>query len=279
MTGTLILCGTPIGNLADVSDRLREVLGQADLVFAEDTRRSRHLMEAVGAKAPMRSFFAGNEQVRSAELGRLLESGQTVVLVTDAGMPAVSDPGLTAVRAAVEVGAAVTVVPGPSAVTAAISVSGLPSERFVFEGFLPRKGKDRRARLEALAVEERTAVLFASPSRLKADLSDLVDQLGADRPLVVTRELTKLHEEVWRGTLGEGLEDWGRREPRGEFTLVIGGAVVAEPTVADGVAAARDLVEQGTSPAEAARRASSITGVSRRAIYEALHTGTDESAG
>lgn len=277
MSGTLILCGTPIGNLSDMSDRLKEALGSADVVFAEDTRRSRHLLQAVGANPPMRSYFAGNEAARSEELGRLLASGQTVALVTDAGMPAVSDPGLTAVRVAVEVGAAVTVVPGPSAVTAAVAVSGLPSERFVFEGFLPRKGPSRRTRLRALGVEERTAVLFVSPNRLKSDLRDLADELGADRPLVVTRELTKLHEEVWRGTLGGGVEEWGRRDPRGEFTLVIGGAPTTTPTVDEGIAAARDLVDRGTSLAEAARQAATQTGVSRRAIYEALHSKPEEN--
>lgn len=272
MSGTLILCGTPIGNLSDLSVRLGEVLRAADVVFAEDTRRSGLLMQRVEATASLRSFFAGNEQVRSEELGSLLASGQTVALVTDAGMPAVSDPGLTAVRVALEVGAAVTVVPGPSAVTAAIAVSGLPSERFVFEGFLPRKGASRRARLRALAAEERTAVLFVSPSRLKSDLTDLVDELGPDRPLVVTRELTKLHEEVWRGTLGEGCQEWSQREPRGEFTIVLGGAPAKESTVTEGVAAARSLMSQGISTAEAARQASALTGVSRREIYEALHS-------
>lgn len=271
VSGVLILCATPIGNLADMSQRLMDTLRTADVVFAEDTRRSRVLMDAAGASAPMRSYFAGNEQARGQELADRLRAGETVALVTDAGMPAISDPGLSAVRVAVEVGAQVTAVPGPSAATMAVALSGLPSDRFVFEGFLPRKGADRKRRLAGLAGEERTAVLFVAPSRLEADLAALAGVLGHDRPLAVTRELTKLHEEVWRGTLGEAVDEWSEREARGEFTVVIGGAVPVPPTLEEAVLMARRFVADGLSRADAARRAAEETGVAKRLIYEELH--------
>jgi 16S rRNA (cytidine1402-2'-O)-methyltransferase len=271
VSGVLILCGTPIGNLADMSQRLMDTLRTVDVVFAEDTRRSRVLMDAAGASAPMRSYFAGNEQARGRELADRLRAGETVALVTDAGMPAISDPGLSAVRVAVEVGAQVTAVPGPSAATMAVALSGLPSDRFVFEGFLPRKGADRKRRLAGLAGEERTAVLFVAPSRLEADLAALAGVLGHDRPLAVTRELTKLHEEVWRGTLGEAVDEWSEREARGEFTVVIGGAVPVPPTLEEAVLMARRFVADGLSRADAARRAAEETGVAKRLIYEELH--------
>jgi 16S rRNA (cytidine1402-2'-O)-methyltransferase len=249
-----------------------DTLRTADVVFAEDTRRSRVLMDAAGASAPMRSYFAGNEQARGQELAdRLRAGGETVALVTDAGMPAISDPGLSAVRVAVEVGAQVTAVPGPSAATMAVALSGLPSDRFVFEGFLPRKGADRKKRLAALAGEGRTAVLFVAPSRLGADLAALAGALGPDRPLAVTRELTKLHEEVWRGTLGEALEEWSEREARGEFTIVIGGAPPVIPTLDEALLVARGLIADGMSRADAARRAAEESGVAKRLIYEELH--------
>ena len=194
-----------------------------------------------------------------------------MALVTDAGMPAISDPGLSAVRVAVEAGAQVTAVPGPSAATMAVALSGLPSDRFVFEGFLPRKGADRKKRLAGLAGEERTAVLFVAPSRLEADLAALAGVMGPDRPLVVTRELTKLHEEVWRGTFGEALDEWSERQARGEFTIVIGGAPPITPTLDEAVLMARRFVADGMSRADAARRAAEESGVAKRLIYEELH--------
>ncbi len=270
MSGVLVLCATPIGNLSDMSQRLIETLRTADVVFAEDTRRSRILLDAAGASVPMRSYFAGNEEARRDELAQRLEGGETVALVTDAGMPAISDPGLSAVRVAIEVGAQVTVIPGPSAATMALALSGFPSDRFVFEGFLPRKGVDRRGRLDALAAEERTMVLFVAPSRLQADLDALGKALGVERSMVVLRELTKLHEEVWRGTLGEAAAEWAERRARGEFTIVIEGADPAVPSLDDAVQMARAFIEEGMSTTDAARRAAEGSGVSRRPIYEAL---------
>jgi 16S rRNA (cytidine1402-2'-O)-methyltransferase len=271
MTGVLILCGTPIGNLGDASPRLAEALSGADVVFAEDTRRSRVLLDSIGVSTPMRSYFAGNEASRSDELADRLQAGETVALITDAGMPAISDPGLSAVRVAERVGATVTAVPGPSAVTMAIAVAGLPSDRFVFEGFLPRKGAERRRRLEALAPEERTVVAFVAPNRFATDVKDLARVLGSERPIAVTRELTKLHEEIWRGTLGSALDEWSTRSPRGEFTLVIGGAIRKKPSLEDAVQLARALIADGSSAADAARQSADETGVARRMIYEAVH--------
>ncbi len=275
MSGVLVLCATPIGNLGDLSPRLMETLREADVVFAEDTRRSRVLLEAAGAKVPVRSFFSGNERERYQELVERLVAGETVALVTDAGVPAISDPGLSAVRAAHEAGARVTAVPGPSALTTAVSVSGLPSDRFVFEGFLPRKGSARSQRLDMLAHEERTMVLFVAPNRLLQDLQSLLESLGGERSLVVTRELTKLHEEIWYGTTAQAVAEWSARQIRGEFTLVVAGAPPSEPDLEGAVAEAKRLISGGMSVADASRRVADETGVARRALYEALHAGSD----
>jgi len=220
-SGTLVLCATPIGNLGDASPRLREALAGAAVGYAEDTRRSAKLLNALGVSLPLRSFFVGNEAVRVGELAERLRRGETVALLTDAGVPAISDPGFLAVRAALEQGARITIIPGPSAVTAALAVSGFPSERFVFDGYLPRSAGARSRRLQALATESRTIVLFASPFRLGRELEALTAALGGDRRVLVARELTKLHEELWRGSLAEASQHWQQTKPRGEFTLVI----------------------------------------------------------
>ena len=267
MAGTLILCAGPIGNLGDAPSRLAEALSEADVVYAEDTRRARVLLDHLGVDVHCRSYFAGNERRRSAELGERLAAGDTVALLTDAGTPGISDPGLTAVRAAVEAGAAITGIPGPSAVTLALALSGLPADRFVFEGFLPRSGRDRTDRLEAVASEPRTAVLFCSPRRLAADLADLSAVAGPDRPCVVCRELTKVHEEVWRGTLGEALDRWGG-EVRGEVTVVLGGAGPTGPDLDAAEAEVRARIEAGDRPSEAVRRVAAEMGVARRPLYE-----------
>lgn len=269
MPGRLTLCATPIGNLGDVSERLREVLAAADVVYAEDTRRSGALLSAIGVRAQLRSYFAGNEAERARELLQRLRDGAEVALITDAGMPGISDPGLSAVRAARAAGAEITIVPGASAVTAALAVSGLPSERFVFEGFLPRRGGARVARLVAVAHEERTVVLFSSPHRVAEDLGDLVDTLGPDRVVCVARELTKLHEEVRTGSIGEAAERWrDEPNPRGEFTLVIAGREQAEPDLGGAVSAVEDAVAAGERRSEAVRRVAQEWGVSRNALYE-----------
>jgi 16S rRNA (cytidine1402-2'-O)-methyltransferase len=256
-----------------MSQRLIDTLRSVDVIFAEDTRRSRVLLDAAGSSVPMRSYFAGNEEARRGELAERLGRGERVALLTDAGTPAISDPGVSAVRVAQEVGAEVTAIPGPSAVTMAVAVSGLPSDRFVFEGFLPRKGAERTRRLEALATEERTVVVFAAPTRLAADLRALAEALGPDRVIVVARELTKLHEELWQGTLAEAAIEWSQRERKGEFTLVVGGATPPVPSLKDAVEAARKLIDGGMSAADAIRQTSVVSGVARRLLYEAIHAG------
>lgn len=270
VTGKLIVCATPLGNLGDVSDRLREALSEADVIFAEDTRRSRRLTELLEVDTPMRSYFAGNERTRNDELDRLLAEGQTVALMTDAGTPVVSDPGASAVDAARAAGAIVTVVPGPSAVTGALAVAGMNADRFVFEGFLPKRGRERSDRLHEIAREQRTIVLFVAPHRLLDDLESLVERLGPDRSVCVVRELTKMHEEVAWSTLGEALEEWSERGARGEYTLVIEGSEPPTHDIDEAVAMARDLIEEGMSTSRAARQAAGELGLPRREIYDRL---------
>jgi 16S rRNA (cytidine1402-2'-O)-methyltransferase len=275
--GLLLVCATPIGNLGDVSDRLREVLQTADVVYAEDTRRTATLLQHVAAKPVVRSLFVGNESARVVELLAALGEGRTVALVTDAGMPGVSDPGTEAIRRAREAGFAVSVIPGPSAVTTAVALAGFGADRFVFEGFLPRKGKDRALRLASLAGEDRPVVLFISPHRLVADLEAIAAVTGPMREVAITRELTKLHEEVWVGAISGAIEEWSSRDPRGEFTVVVAPGPVERLSIEDAIAEARLLVVGGSSPSEAARRVADATGVSRRSVYQALIETQDRS--
>lgn len=270
MRGRLILCATPIGNLGDVSARLAETLRSADAVFAEDTRRARTLLERCGAAVRPESYYAGNEAQKSGRLVRLLESGATVALIADAGMPGVSDPGRRAVEDARRAGAAVSVVPGPSAVSSALAVSGFAGGRFAFEGFLPRRGGDRTRRLQALAGEERPAVLFVAPHHLADDLESLADALSGERRVCAARELTKLHEEVWWGTLAEAADRWGSETPQGEFTLVIEGSAAGEAPMEGAVAEVLTRMEEGTAMSDAVREVARSVGLSRRRLYEAV---------
>jgi 16S rRNA (cytidine1402-2'-O)-methyltransferase len=272
MTGTLFVVGTPIGNLRDLSDRARETLARVDVVAAEDTRRTGRLLRAFTDASPrLVSFFAGNESQRVPSLVAMMRDDLDVALVTDAGMPGISDPGYALVAACVEEGIFVDVVPGPSAVLTALVISGLPSERFVFEGFLPRSGRARAQRLEALADEPRTIVLFESPRRVAATLADLLRVCG-DRRAVVARELTKLHQEVLRGSLSDVLDVVAPRDLKGEVVVVLDGADAAGPsgTMADALEAARDAIRRGARPREAAKSASAATGLPVREIYAAL---------
>ena len=270
MSGRLFLCATPIGNLSDASPRLASTLAEADVVYAEDTRRTGTLLTALGVRAELRSFFTGNERSRSDRIGRDLAEGKTVAVVTDAGTPAVSDPGAMAVEAARSAGAAVYVVPGPSAVTAAVAGSGMVDGPFVFEGFLARRGGDRSRQLEALARERRPTVLFLSPHRAGADLADIARSCGPGRQVCVGREITKLHEEWWWGRAEEAARRWSEGPARGEFTLVVAGADDAPPDPDLALDLARSYLDEGESPSSAARRAAQETGVERRAIYDAL---------
>lgn len=263
------MCATPIGNLDDASPRLASELGRADLIFAEDTRRTAKLLNHLGIETPMRSYFAGNERQRNGELVDALVEGQVVAIVSDAGTPVVSDPGASAVAAAIEAGAEVTAVAGPSAPVVALSVSGFDGDRFVFDGFLPRKGKDRSAALTGIRDEGRTTVLFAAPSRVARDLADLAEACGTDRRVVVVRELTKLHETIYRSTLGQAADLFGDgSEARGEFCIVIQGATKRPPSLDEATAAAVTLVESGMSTSDAVREIAGAHGVSRRELYD-----------
>ena len=274
--GHLSVCATPIGNLSDVSDRLKQVLDEADVVYAEDTRRTSKLLNHVGAKPKLRSLFAGNEIERSAELLADVANGLSVALVSDAGMPTVSDPGAEAIRQVRSAGLSVEVIPGPSAVTTAVTASGFSADRFVFEGFLPRKGRSRKERIASISGEERTVVLFASPRRLGDDLADLLTNLDGDRQVSVARELTKLHEEVWVGSLSDAVGRWSG-DIRGEITLVIEGGGPVVVAAEDAIQQAVDLVNAGMSRSDAARQTAQTTRVSKRVIYQAL-LGNQESS-
>jgi 16S rRNA (cytidine1402-2'-O)-methyltransferase len=270
----VILLGAPLGNLEDASPRLRTALETADVIAAEDTRRLHRLARDLGLTLSARivSYFEGNDDRRTPELVQAALEGATVAVVTDGGMPSVSDPGFRLVRAAVEAGVPVTAAPGPSAVTTALAVSGLPCDRFCFEGFLPRKPGERRARLAALAGEERTLVLFEAPHRLDATLADAAEAFGAERPAAVCRELTKTYEEVRRAGLGE-LAAWAADgNVRGEITVVIGGApVLAEPRSADELAAlVAEAEASGVPRKEAITTVARAHGVPRRSVYEAV---------
>ena len=271
--GRVILAGTPLGNVSDASPRLIEALATAAVIAAEDTRRVRRLCADLGVapQGRMVSFFDGNEQHRVPELLAALRDGHDVVVVTDAGMPSISDPGYRLVAAAAASGVAVTTVPGPSAVTAALAVSGLPVHRFCFEGFLPRKAGDRRRLLDSLATEQRTMVFFEAPHRLARTLADLADAFGPDRPAAVCRELTKTYEQVRRGPLGE-LASWAQDEVRGEITLVVMGAGrgPAQIPAAD-LAHAVALREASGEPRKAAIAAVAASlGIARRVVYDAV---------
>jgi 16S rRNA (cytidine1402-2'-O)-methyltransferase len=267
--GVVVLAATPIGDIADASPRLVTELTNADVIAAEDTRRLRRLLERLGVQtdAPIMSYFEGNEARRTGELLRLLEQGARVVVVSDAGMPSVSDPGYRLVAAAVARGFRVTAVPGPSAVLTALAVSGLPVDRFCFEGFLPRKTSERLRRLAELAAEPRTMIFFEAPHRTAATLSAMAEAFGPDRSGAVCRELTKTYEEVRRGSLQE-LADWAGSEVRGEVTLVIGGA--PRPT-ADLESAAREAVELAASGMKlkaAVAQVAQQEGVAKNALYD-----------
>jgi 16S rRNA (cytidine1402-2'-O)-methyltransferase len=273
VTGTLSVAATPIGNPHDAGVRLTRALQRTPIIAAEDTRRIRRLAADLEVSIAGRvvSFFEGNESARTERLLQELHSGNDVLLVTDAGMPGVSDPGHRLIRACAAEGIRVTVLPGPSAVLAALVASGLPTDRFCFEGFLPRKSGERGARLRELAGERRTMVFFESPRRLAAVLDDMAAAFGADRPASVCRELTKTHEEVQRGTLSQ-LVQWAAREVLGEITVVVAGAQL-RPTgdPESWRRAVADLVAGGMSRRDAIDQVAASGGAPRREVYRAVH--------
>ncbi len=270
MTGRLVLVATPIGNLGDLSPRAVEVLADADVVACEDTRRTGKLLAHAGVSAPR--LLVVNEHTEAAgadEIAQLVAGGNTVVLVTDAGTPAVSDPGSRVVEAVLDAGGEVEAVPGPSAALAALVVSGLPTGRFCFEGFLPRKGRHRAERIRELGQESRTMVLFEAPHRLARTLGDLASALGGDRAVAIVREQTKLHEEVWRGTLADAVARADGTEPRGEHVLVVAGCPdPAPPSESQIRMALNERLADGLSRRDAAAAVADDLGVSRRAVYQ-----------
>jgi 16S rRNA (cytidine1402-2'-O)-methyltransferase len=268
--GTLLVVATPIGNLADLSPRAREALGKAAVIAAEDTRHTRALLQAMGIGTPLLSLHAHNERERVPELLTRLGAGEDVALVSDAGTPLLSDPGFELVSRAAQAGFVVHTIPGPSAITAALAVAGLPTHRFCFEGFLPARAAERRATLATLAHEGRTLVFFEAPHRIQATLADLAAQFGAERQAVVARELTKAHETLYRGTLGELAARASREEnfARGELTLIVHGAAPAAAAV-DGAELKRtmDVLLKELPPGRAAAIAAQLTGATRADAY------------
>jgi 16S rRNA (cytidine1402-2'-O)-methyltransferase len=273
MGGRLVLGGAPLGQPGDVGPRLRTAMATADVLAVEDTRRLHRLAADLEVQLSGRvvTFHESVERSRLPGLLAALAEGRTVLLLTDAGMPSVSDPGYTLVRAAIDAGVDVTSVPGPSAVTTALALSGLPVDRFCFEGFLPRRAGERRSRLAGLADERRTMVFFESPHRLADALTDVAATFGPSRPAAVCRELTKTHEEVRRGTLEE-LASWAADGVRGEITLVVGGAPAAPVALSPSELAAEVAAEEaaGATRKDAIRAVVVRTGLPRRTVYDAV---------
>ncbi|MGK7889778.1 MAG: 16S rRNA (cytidine(1402)-2'-O)-methyltransferase [Leptolyngbyaceae cyanobacterium] len=276
-TGTLYLVGTPIGNLDDMTFRAVQVLQSVNLIAAEDTRHTGKLLKHFQIATPQMSYHTHNRRRRIPELLQRLGEGEAIALVTDAGMPGISDPGEELVSACCQEGIMVVPIPGPSAGVTALSASGLTTERFVFEGFLPVKGPERRDRLTALATEPRTILLYESPHRLRKTLADLAQALGEAHPIVLARELTKLHEAFWRGAIAEAIRYYANHDPKGEFTLVVAGVCPRPPqwTEADLKAELMRQIQQGQSRSQASRQLAAATHLSRRAIYQLALTLPD----
>ncbi|MGA1637380.1 MAG: 16S rRNA (cytidine(1402)-2'-O)-methyltransferase [Ilumatobacteraceae bacterium] len=270
MSGKLILVATPIGNLADITARAIDALREADVICCEDTRHSSKLLQHIGvADKPLLVVNEHTEYDIREKIVDLVSKGKAVALITDAGSPGISDPGERIVRAVIDAGGAVSAAPGPSAAIMAVTISGLPAGRFVFEGFLPRSGVERKERLEAVAGEERTTILYEAPHRLHKTLTDLETMCGPHRAIAVAAELTKIHEEVWRGNLHDAVKRYADGDPRGEFVLVLAGATPAAPPTDDElITALRAEISAGVSRKDAASRVSARFGVSKRHVYE-----------
>ncbi len=281
---TLYIVGTPIGNLEDMTFRAIQVLQQVDGIAAEDTRHTGRLLQHFQIKTPQISYHDHNRHSRIPDLIDRLQQGQALALVSDAGMPGISDPGYELVVACAAAGIPVVPIPGPSAVVTALSASGLPSARFVFEGFLPTKGQERRQRLESLQRETRTLVLYEAPHRLRQTLEDLSQTMGSERSLTLARELTKLHEEFWRGTIATALAYYEQRQPQGEYTLVLAGASREPPVLTEAALKTelQSLLNQGLSRSQASRQLAQKTSLPRRDLYQLaleLRTTTEDEAG
>ena len=279
MAGTLYLVATPIGNLGDISLRAEETLREVDFIAAEDTRVTVKLLNHLDIKKPMVSYYRHNADTRGDQLLARMLAGESCALVTDAGTPAISDPGEELVALCAEQGIPVVPIPGACAFVNALAVSGLPTGRFTFEGFLPMNKKNRRAHLESLSGEVRTMVFHEAPHKLLATLTDLREAFGPDRRISLCRELTKLHEEVVRTTLGQAVERYTAQPPKGEFVLVVEGAPPAKEetvTLEDGLAMVERLREEGASTRDAVKQAAAACGLSRKALYDLAVSGRRE---
>ncbi|OUC13062.1 MAG: 16S rRNA (cytidine(1402)-2'-O)-methyltransferase [Alkalinema sp. CACIAM 70d] len=268
--GTLYLVGTPIGNLEDMTFRAIQVLQQVDWIAAEDTRHTGKLLQHFQIKTPQLSYHEHNRTARIPELLDRLQQGKSIALVTDAGMPCVSDPGYELVKACAEAGFPVVPIPGVTAAITALAASGLPSDRFAFEGFLPAKAKERDRALEALQTETRTLIFYEAPHRLRDTLASFQLAFGDDRAITIARELTKLHEEFWRGTIAAAIEHYKTREPQGEYTLIVAGAAPKAVELTETVLKAEllALLRQGISRSQASRQLAQQTGMARRSLYQ-----------
>lgn len=280
--GTLYVVGTPIGNLEDMTFRAVRILQNVNLIAAEDTRHTGKLLQHFEVKTPQISYHEHNRQARIPELLQYMANGQAIALVSDAGMPAVSDPGYELVTACIEAGVTVVPIPGASAVITALIASGLPTDRFVFEGFLPAKAAKRREFLESLQTESRTLIFYESPYRLQESLQDFATVWGSDRQIVLARELTKLYEEFWRGTIGEAIAHYSQREPQGEYTLVVAGNPPSQPQLTEEQLKAEllQIITQGVSRSQASRQLAKSTSLPRRQLYQlALSLEIDTASG
>ena len=268
--GTLYVVGTPIGNLEDITFRAVRILQLVDLIAAEDTRHTGRLLQHFQITAPQISYHDHNQNSRIPELIEKLHQGKAIALVTDAGIPGISDPGYELVKACIEAGILVVPIPGASAVITALSAAGLPTDKFVFEGFLSAKGKERKERLEFIQSEPRTIIFYEAPHRLRQTLQDLADALGSQRQIVLARELTKLHEEFWRGDIHHAIAHYQHKEPQGEYTLVVAGIPPAKPQLSEAQLKAEllQLMSQGISRSQASRELAKVTSVSRRQLYQ-----------
>lgn len=270
---TLYLVPTPIGNLSDISDRCRETLQSVDFIAAEDTRVTLRLLNHMGIKKPLVSYYEHNKEVSGPKIVERLLAGESCALVTDAGSPAISDPGEDLVRLCAEAGVTVTAIPGPCAAITALSISALPTGRFTFEGFLSTAKKSRFAHLDSLRAEQRTMIFYEAPHKLTATLADLRQVFGGTRRICLCRELTKLHEEALRMTLDEAVAYYESQAPRGEYVLIVEGAQeAAEPAVTqdDAVARVQALITQGYSKKDAVRQVAAETGFPKNALYDAV---------
>ncbi|WP_414582055.1 16S rRNA (cytidine(1402)-2'-O)-methyltransferase [Scytonema sp. PCC 10023] len=267
---TLYVVGTPIGNLEDMTFRAVKILQTVDVIAAEDTRHTGRLLQHFQIKTPQVSYHEHNRSSRIPELLEQLSNGKAIALVTDAGVPGISDPGYELVKVCVEAGIPVVPIPGANAAITALSAAGLPTDRFVFEGFLPAKGQQRRSHLESLETESRTLIFYESPHRLRETLQDFAEIFGTSRQIVIARELTKLYEEFWRGTIESAIAHYSQREPQGEYTLLVAGTPPAQPQLSEEELKAEllKIMSQGISRSQASRQLAKMTSLPRRQLYQ-----------